>query len=304
MSVTLSNLDWSLVQAFLAVAETGSLSGAARVLGMSQPTIGRHIQSMEDTFGVALFHRQARGMALTDFGKALLAPARAMQDAAAQLAQTAAGGSTDLTGTVRITASLFVSHHVLPPVLAEMRASYPDIQLDLVASDQSENLLFREADIAVRMYRPRQLDMVTRHIGSVPLSIFAAHSYLQRRGRPSTIEEFLTHDFVGYDRNEDIIKGFRDAGMHVDRSFFPVRTDNQTVYWELVRAGCGIGFSHRSKGPQDPSIEELILPIDIPPLEVWLTAHEKVRQSPRVARIWAILADRLSEHCDTGLSPS
>ena len=304
MNVTLSNLDWSLAQAFLAVAETGSLSGAARALGTSQPTIGRHIQAVEDNLGAALFHRQARGMALTDFGETLLEPARAMQLAAAQLAQTAAGGSSDLTGTVRITASLFVSHHVLPPVLAEMRETFPDIQLDLVASDQSENLLFREADIAVRMYRPRQLDMVTRHIGSVQLSVFAASSYLQRRGRPATIEEFLTHDIVGYDRNEDIIKGFRDAGMQVDRSFFPVRTDNQTVYWELVRAGCGIGFSHRSKVFQDPTVEELLLPIDIPPLEVWLTAHEKVRQSPRVARIWAILADRLSEHCDPSLRAS
>ena len=194
MNVTLSNLDWSLVQAFLAVAETGSLSGAARALGTSQPTIGRHIQAVEDNLGAALFHRQARGMALTDFGETLLEPARAMQLAAAQLAQTAAGGSSDLTGTVRITASLFVSHHVLPPVLAEMRETYPDIQLDLVASDQSENLLFREADIAVRMYRPRQLDMVTRHIGSVQGPARTGEGQRQQDCGASRLEEVERQD--------------------------------------------------------------------------------------------------------------
>ena len=298
MNVALNSLDWSLVQVFLAVADTGSLSGVARRLNLSQPTVGRHVQTIEDSLGAALFKRQARGMALTDLGVTLLDPARAMRDAAEALARAASGGETEMAGTVRITASLFVAHHILPAIIADIRREHPEIQIDLVASDQSENLLFREADIAVRMYRPTQLDMVTRHIGDVELSAFAAKSYLEHRVKPASAADLLTHDIVGYDRNEEIIQGFRDAGVNVDRSFFPVRTDNQTVYWELVRAGCGIGFSQRRNDQKDPALVEVKLPFDIPALEVWLTAHEKIRQNPRVARVWDILARSLAKECD------
>lgn len=298
MDKSLNALDWSLVQAFLAVAETGSLSGAARRLRMSQPTIGRHIKTIEDELGADLFKRQARGMALTDLATTLLEPARAMRDAAEALSRAAAGGETEMAGTVRITASLFVSHYILPKVIADIRRDHPEIQIDLVASDQSENLLFREADIAVRMYRPKQLDMVTRHIGDVRLGVFAAKSYVERRGSPTSQDDLLNHDIVGYDRNEEIIHGFRDAGIHVDRAFFPVRADNQTVYWELVRAGCGLGFSQVRAGQRDPDMEQVELPFEIPVLEVWLTAHEQIRQNPRVACVWDILARKLALECD------
>lgn len=304
MDRNFTSLDWSLVQVFLAVAEAGSLSGGARKLSLSQPTVGRHVQTIEEHIGAPLFQRQARGMALTELGETLLDPARAMQDAAQALSRAAAGGDREMAGTVRITASLFVAHHILPSIIADIRTAHPEIQIDLVASDRSENLLFREADIAVRMYRPQQLDMVTRHIGDVTLGVFAARDYLDRRGRPKNIDDFLAHDIVGYDRNEEIIQGFRDADIHLDRSFFPVRTDNQTVYWELVRAGCGIGFSQRGQALIAPEIEEVALPIDIPRLGVWLTAHEKVRKSARVARVWDILAERLALHCDRGTTAS
>lgn len=304
MTKSLNALDWSLVQAFLAVAETGSLSAAARSLRLSQPTIGRHIRTIEEELGADLFKRQARGMALTELGTALLDPARAMREAAEALSRAAAGGETEMAGTVRITASLFVSHHILPKIIAEIRHDHPEIQIDLVASDQSENLLFREADIAVRMYRPRQLDMVTRHVGDVKLGVFAAKSYLARRGQPGDDDTLMDHDIVGYDRNEEIIQGFRDAGINVDRSFFSVRTDNQTVYWELVRAGCGIGFSQIRAGQNDPTVEEIALPFDIPVLSVWLTAHEQIRQNPRVACVWDILARKLAVECDAKSKPS
>jgi len=286
------------------VADTGFLSGAARSLGLSQPTVGRHVQIIEDTLGADLFMRQARGMALTEFGATLLEPARAMRNAAESLSRAAAGGETEMAGTVRITASLFVSHHILPKIIAAIRRDHPEIQIDLVASDQSENLLFREADIAVRMYRPKQLDMIARHIGDVKLSAFASKSHLQQHGRPESQDDFLSHDIVGYDRNEEIIQGFRGAGVKIDRSFFPVRTDNQTVYWEPVRAGCGLGFSQCLTGHNDPTLEELHLPFDIPVLEIWLTAHEKVRKNPRVACVWDILANQMADEYGAKASAS
>lgn len=298
MHNALNMIDWSLVRSFLAVAETGSLSAAARRIGATQPTVGRHVQALESVLGATLFQREARGMVLTETGQTLLPPARSMAEAAQALALAAAGEETDTRGTVRITASLFVAHHILPGILADIRMAHPEIQIDLVASDASENLLFREADIAVRMYRPRQLDMVTRHLGDVALGLFASRDYIARRGAPKSVDDFFDHDFVGYDRNEDIIRGFRAAGMNVDRSFFSVRCDNQTVYWELVRAGCGLGFSQIVQAARDPEIVSVPLELDIPTLEVWLTAHETIRRTPRVDAVWCILADRLAPLCD------
>ncbi len=294
----LVKLDWSLVQAFLAVAEAGSLSAAARELHLTQPTIGRHIQTLEQDLGVSLFKRQARGMALTDQGKALLAHARSMREAAEKLSLDAAGNTSDLSGTVRITASVFVSHYILPPIVARMRESHPDIQIEVVASDTSENLLYREADIAIRMYRPTQLDMVTLFLGYVPLALFGAHSYVQRHGRPTTPEALLEHNIIGYDENRSMVEGFIEAGMKIDREFFPVRCDNHTVIWEMVRAGTGLGFGPVMKGREtEEGMMQIDIGIPLPKLEVWLTAHEAVRRAPRVDAIWQVLTAQLTEVC-------
>ena len=294
----LEHLDWSLVQTFLVVAETGSLSAAARQLNLTQPTVGRHVQSLESDLGVSLFKRQTRGMRLTEQGETLLGYAQSMREAAEALSLNAAGKSNTLTGSVRITASVFSSHHYLPAIIAEAREVHPDIDIELVASDESENLLFREADIAVRMYRPTQLDMITSHVGDVQLALFASKRYVERRGKPALPNDFDQHDFVGYDRNDVMIRGFREAGFAVEREFFPVRCDNQTAVWELVRAGCGLGFAPLTAGLRDDQLVRIDLGVPIPRFEVWLTAHEAVRRNPRVDAIWKILAKRLAETCD------
>lgn len=290
-------LDWSLVQAFLAVAETGSLSAAARSLGASQPTLGRQIKMIEAQLGVDLFLRQARGLALSETGAALVAPAQAMREAAGHIALTAAGRSARLEGTVRITASVATSVYHLPPIIAAIRAAEPHIAIELVPSDATTNLLYREADIAVRMYRPTQLDLVTQHLGNLELSVFAAHSYLLRRGVPTSLAQIGQHDFVGYDRSSDILNGFLAAGIPITRAFFQTRCDDNVVYWQLVRAGCGIGFAQAGIGRADPLVQELPFGMMAPHLEMWLTAHEAMRRTPRIRRVWDLLAERLRPLC-------
>ena len=293
MGRSLDKLDWSLVQAFLAVAETGSLSGAVRVLGTSQPTLGRQIKLIEAQLGVELFHRQPRGFALTETGAALVAPARAMRDAVRQIGLQAAGRQTQLEGTVRITASAAFSVYHLPQIIAGIRAVEPRIAIELVPSDSTSNLLYREADIAVRMYRPTQADLITKHLGDVPLGVFAAKSYLDARGRPQTMMDLLEHDIVGYDAGADILKGFQDAGADVTRDFFKTRCDDNIAYWQLVRAGCGIGFAQTIIGRADLTVEELDVGLALPKLPVWLTAHEAMRQTPRIRRVWQMLEQGL-----------
>lgn len=294
----IQNLDWTHIQAFLAVAEGGSLSAAARELGVSQPTIGRQIRAAEDALGVELFHRQARGLSLTATGTLLLEPAREMQAAAAKLSLTAEGHGSSLKGVVRITASELVSHYHLPKILADIRLAEPDIELELYPSDTTKNLLFREADIAVRMFRPEQLDIITRHLGGMRIGMFAATTYVARKGMPEEFGDIMQHDFVGYNNDDQIIVGMRDMGLDVDRHFFKIRCDNQVIHWQLARAGCGIGFAQMSVGLADPEMVQVLPEVPLPALPVWLTAPEALRTNPRIRRVFDLLAAAISDMTD------
>ena len=303
MDKTVNKLDWALVQAFLAVAEAGSLSAAARRLGTSQPTLGRQIKAVEAKLGLDLFRRHPKGLELTNAGAALVAPARAMREAMREIALYAAGQEAALAGTVRITASEMVSHHVLPPILARIRQQAPDVEVELAPSDLSENLLYREADIAVRMYRPEQLDVVARYLGEIELGLFASKAYAARHGLPQGPEEILGHDMVGYDRSELIVRGMREAGLKVSRESFKTRCDSQTTYWELVRAGCGIGFGQAMVARRDPGMLEIDLGFPMPSLPVWLASHQGLRHTPRVRLVWEILAEGLAQIVSRGKTP-
>ena len=278
--------DWTLLRSFLAVAEAGSLSGAARALGLSQPTLGRHIAQIEAGLNLSLFTRTARGLALSGAGTDLLPHARAMKAAAQALSLAAAGRDADLSGTVRITASQIMATYILPAMLADLRLREPQIAIELVPSDTTENLLFREADIAVRMYRPTQLDLITRHLADLPLGLYAAKSYLDRAGRPTTPEAVLALDLIGFDRSDVMLKVLRGLGIIRVREDFPLRCDDQVVYWNLVRAGCGIGGMQRLVGDADPLVERIGAFIALPSLPVWLTAPEALRQTPRIRRVF------------------
>ncbi len=295
MDKALDKLDWALIQAFLAVAEEGSLSAAARRLGASQPTLGRQIKTVEVELGLDLFRRHPKGLELSEAGAALVAPARAMREAMREIALFAAGQEAGLAGAVRITASEMVSHHVLPPILARIRQETPDVEVELAPTDTTENLLYREADIAVRMYRPEQLDVVARYLGEIELGIFSSKAYLARCGIPKGPEEMQEHDLVGYDRSELIIRGMREAGFAIGREDFKTRCDCQTTYWELVRAGCGIGFGQAMVARADPDMVEIDLGVPLPSLPVWLAAHQGLRHTPRVRLVWGMLVDGLSE---------
>lgn len=285
--------DWSLTRAFLAVAETGSLSAAARRLGLSQPTLGRQIAQLEAALHLTLFTRQPRGLALTEAATALLPHARAMAEAAARLSLAAAGREERLHGTVRITASRIVAHYLLPPILADLRRAEPGIQIELAPSDTTENLLYREADIALRMYRPDQLDMVTSHVTDLPMGLYGARSLLDRCGRPQTLQDLLALDYVGFDRSDLILRMMQRLGMPRRREDFPVRCDDQIVYWNLVRAGLGIGGMQCLVGDADPLVERIAPFVALPALPVWLTAPQALRSTPRIRRVFDHLAQAL-----------
>ena len=286
--------DWSLLHSFLAVAEAGSLSAAARATAQSQPTLGRHIKLLEAQLGITLFRRVPTGLVATEAALPLVDAARAMAGQAARLTRMAEGRQEGLKGTVRITASRILSQYTLPAILARLRDAEPEIQIELVPSDTSENLLFREADIALRMYRPEQLDIIARHVADLPIGLYAAKTYLQKHGVPRNTEDLRRHAFVGYDRDERILRMMRALGFEVTRDFFAVRCDDQTVHWELTRAGCGIGGAQIQIAKDDPLLERVLPDLALPALPLWLAAPQALRTNPRIRRVWDFLAEALA----------
>ncbi|MBV7408861.1 MULTISPECIES: LysR family transcriptional regulator [Roseobacteraceae] len=286
--------DWSQIQSFAAVAEHGSLSAAARAQGSSQPTLSRHIAQLEATLGTRLFDRSRGGMILTDEGTDLLAHATAMADAAARFDTTRDGHGTDIAGTVRLTASHVVANFILPPILSDLHTTYPGIEIEVVASDTTENLLRREADIALRMYRPTQPDVIARHITDLPLGAYAAPAYIERHGAPDTLQDLHHHSLVGYDRSTLIIEAFAQRGLKVGRDFFAFRSDDQVLCWHMVIAGYGIGFAPRRVGDADSRVIRVSRDEDAGTMPLWLTAHPDVRRIPRVRRVYDWLARHLA----------
>lgn len=290
----LPNFDWSLIRSFLCVLDQGSLLGAARVLQMSQPTVGRHVAELESQLGVVLFERTGRGLVPTTLALQLAVAARGMEAGALQLTRTLSGAQTQTSGTVRITASVPVAAFLMPAVLAQLRLALPEIQVELVSSNQVSNLLRREADIAVRMVRPEQATLVARKLGDVGLGAYAHRSYLARRGAPNTVAHLLQHDLIGSDTDPSIVQGFLAMGFPVMRDAFALRTDDFVVQWQAVRAGLGVGFCTDYMARTDPDVLR-VLPglLNIPPLPMWLAVHREIRTSHRIRAVFDFLGEAL-----------
>jgi DNA-binding transcriptional LysR family regulator len=288
--------DWSLWRSFGAVVAAGSLSAAARKLGLSQPTLGRHVEALEATLGMPLFERSLDGFKPTETALRLYESVTIAERALSEATLVAEGQNVELGGSVRITASAVISHYVLPPLLAQLRLEHPSVALELVPSDSAENLLLREADIALRMFRPTQLDLVTKKLGEVPMVTTAHQSYLQRRGTPMTANELTGHDLIGFDRSELIILGARSMGMELTRGQFVVRTDSQTAMWELLKAGLGIGFAQANLVAKTPGMVALLPSVVPPPLELWLTTHRELFTNRRIRAIYDGLASALLDY--------
>jgi len=285
--------DWSLWRSFGAVVEHGSLSAAARALNLSQPTLGRHVEALEAALGTVLFERTLSGLKPTETALRLYEPVETARNALSEAAVRAEGATSALSGSVRITSSTVMCHYVLPQMLYDLRQSFPQVAIELVPSDSVESLLMREADIAVRMFRPTQLELITRKLGEIPLVAVAHERYLQQRGAPERPEQLPDHDLVGFDRSDLFIAGARRMGFELSRADFMVRTDSQTNMLELIKAGLGIGFAQAPLVDATPGLRRLLPGFSPPPLEVWLTTHKELFTSRRIRAIYDQLAEGL-----------
>ena len=290
----MSNFDWNLVKSFTAVARAGSLSGAVRTTGISQPTLGRHIGELEIQLQVTLFERERRGMTLTEAGRELFEKAQGLEREAAAFSMAATGRSSEIAGTVRIAASEIVAHYIMPSAIAELKREEPALEIELVSSNEVQNLLIRDADIAVRMVEPTQSELITRKVNELSIGCYAATSYLEQAGRPSDAEELFDHVIIGYDRNDLLVNGIRALGFDVNRHSFAIRTDAQIAHWKLVEAGGGVGFAPCFIVRDQAAIERILPELPTGSIPMWLTAHRELRTSRRVRRAYDFLAGHLS----------
>jgi DNA-binding transcriptional LysR family regulator len=289
-----NEIPWDLYRTFLAVLEEGSLSGAARSLGITQPTAGRHMEALETALDQRLFIRTPAGLAPTPAAEALRGYAQVMRSTAAALARAASHGE-EVSGTVRISASEVIGVEVLPPALAALRRAHPGLAVELVPTDRVQDLLRSEADVAVRMTAPQQELLIARRIGEVELGLYAHAQYLAQQGTPASSAELAQHALIGFDELTPFVRRALSTLPGLRRDSFALRSDSTVAQLALLRAGCGIGVCQRALAGRPPGLVR-VLPGWTWQLPVWVTLHEDLRDSPRCKVTFDALVACLAQH--------
>ncbi|OXI17384.1 LysR family transcriptional regulator [Burkholderia sp. AU15512] len=288
-----TDLNWERYRTFLAVLMEGSLSGAARALGITQPTAGRHVAALEAAFGQTLFTRSPSGLLPTEAALALRGHAEALRSAAAAFERAAASHGAGVRGIVRISASDVIAVEVLPPMLAQLRRNHPGLVIELVPTDRLQDVLKREADIAVRMAPPTQEALVARRIGAVDVGLYARDDYLARNGVPETTDELAQHALIGFDTVTPFIRSMGRSMPQWKRDAFSLRTDSNLAQLAMIRAGYGIGFCQSGLAKRDARLVRVLPDTLAMQLETWVVMHEDLRSSPRCRAVFDALVDGL-----------
>ncbi len=293
-----SEPSWDVYRSFAAVLREGSLSGAARALGMTQPSIARHIDALEQAIGGELFVRSQRGLSPTDRVLVLQPHAEALVVAAAALRRTGPGAADAVEGNVRVSTSHAVGVMHLPPILTRLRRQHPALAIELSLTDQVDDLLQRRADIAVRMVEPTQQALVARRIGVVRLGFHAHRDYLARNGVPATLADLKRHDLIGFDTETAYIRASMRHVRGIDRAMFALRVDGDAAQFAAIQAGFGIGICQTAVARRDPALER-VLPdaLDLP-LPIWIVMHEDLRRAARYRAVFDALVEGLSAVTD------
>ena len=291
--------NWDLYRSFLAVLDCGSLSAAARELGLAQPTLGRHIDALESTLGFTLFVRSRHGFSPTAQALQLRPYAQALAATASALLRAATGEAGEARGTVRVTASDVVGCEVLPPVVTALHARYPGLHVELVLTNRAQDLLKREADIAVRMVRPAQEALIARRVGDIELGLHARRDYLERSGTPASLAELRGHSLIGFDHENAFIRKFKEQLGGLERAMFALRADSDLAQLAFIRAGFGIGICQAALAARAPDLVRVLPEAFSLKLETWIAMHEDLRDSKRCALVFAALADGIAAYIGT-----
>jgi len=293
----MDKLDWNQLRAFLETAETGSLSAAARKLGLTQPTLSRQVAAIEQRMGVTLFERVGKAMALTPTGLDLLEHARAMGAAAQALGVAASGRSQAVGGVVSVSASDAVASYLLPPLVRRLREQEPGISIEVIPSNAFSDLLRREADIAIRHAKPEQPELIARLIRDASACFYASEDWVRTHGHPRSADDAAALPFVGSDRSGQYLGYLRQHGLPLTEANFSCYADHTVAHWALVRQGMGIGAMMDEIAQATPGIVRVL--DDVPPVifPIWLVTHRELRTARRIRVVFEALAQGLQEGC-------
>ncbi|WP_246792864.1 LysR family transcriptional regulator [Burkholderia perseverans] len=292
--------NWEWYRTFLSVLETGSLSAAGRAMGIAQPTAGRHIDGLEAALGLTLFTRSVDGFAPTDAARELQPHAAGVAASAAALRRAASGHGEGVRGTVRLTASEVIGVEVLPPILAALREAHPGLDIELMLSNRVDDLLHREADIAVRMFRPEQAALVVRRVGGIEVGLHAHAAYLARHGTPRSLAELPRHTMIGFDRETAFTRSVAARFAPLTRDDFAFRADSDLAQLAAIRAGFGIGFCQAALAARDASLVRVLRRAMSLTMDTWIAMHEDLRRSARCMAAFTALAEGLGAYARGG----
>lgn len=288
-----SAFDWNQARAFLATAEEGSLSAAARALGLTQPTLSRQVTSLEETLGVTLFERTSRALLLTQAGTQLLEHFRSMGEAANRISIAATGQSEAVTGHVAIACTNGMATFYLPEILNNLQAVAPDLQIEIIASNEMSDLRRREADIAIRHARPQDENLFAKRLRDTTGHLFASSAYLDSVGRPSHPDDISKLQFVGCEYPERMLGLMASRGLNLTVANFNYSTASVTMALELVRKGLGIGILPFDIGAAFPELENPYPDFEPIEIESWLVAHRELKTNLRIRLVFDLLAKYL-----------
>jgi DNA-binding transcriptional LysR family regulator len=288
------SFDWNQARAFLVTAEEGSLSAAARALGLTQPTLSRQVTALEDDLGVTLFERAGRSLSLTRSGLELLDHVRMMGEAAGRMSLTASGHSQTIEGQVCISASDAMAAYYLPPRLKRLRELAPGIEIELVASNTLSDLRRREADIAIRHVRPEQPDLIAKVIRESSAHLYASIAWLDAHGRPQTPADLTDTVVIGFEHSERLIRRLNAQGLPLTKRNFKLIAQNGIVYWEMVKQGLGFGVMMKDIAALTPEVECVLPKLESFPVPIWLATHRELHTSRRIRLVFDFLADALA----------
>ncbi|MFT5395077.1 MAG: DNA-binding transcriptional LysR family regulator [Gammaproteobacteria bacterium] len=289
--------DWNRARAFLVTAEEGSLAAAARALDMTQPTLGRQVAALEQEIGVDLFNRRGRGLELTPNGMKLVEHVRAMGDAANRFSLSATGKSDIIEGNICITTTEYLATFILPPMIQKLRQSEPGIEIEIISTNEESNLNRREADIAIRSFRPSQPELIVKKLFDAKAHLYAATTYLQRLGNPKSIAELNSANFIDIEKSGRLLSLLNAQGFNLSENNFPVITKSHIVQWELVKQGVAITGTLEQIGDSEPLVERVVVP-GLAPItaEVWIVTHKELRTNRRVRRVFDFLVSEFASY--------
>jgi DNA-binding transcriptional LysR family regulator len=302
----MSRIDWNRARAFLATAETGSLSAAARQLGLTQPTLSRQVAALEDELAVTLFERVGKKLVLTETGASLVEHVRAMGEAATAMGFAASGRAQAIEGRVSISATDAYAAYILPDIVVRIRREAPQITLVIISCNSLSDLRRREADIAIRHVRPDADELVGKLVRESSARFYASQDWVAHNGRPKSAADIAPYDLIGYEEIDRFAEFMRGLGVRAVEDGFRLVSENSVVVWEMVRKGLGIAVMSREIALRTDGMVDLFPDAEPIRFPVWLVTHRELRTSRRIRLVYEILAEeiaRVERVQDKGTAP-